>query len=286
MRVTAVGPCFHEIDYETVDGAHRVIATRLPFTSFVVDRLPEELDGALLMADLQGREPRWSAAERPRLLGDLVAEDVPYLSVEGRIPPPSRIGIILAGDMFARPELDRRGGKGDVRDTWRAFAARCRWVVGVAGNHDVFGEMPPGTRSNPFGGEDGIHFLDGSYVELDGLRLAGVSGIIGNPSKPFRRDEKDFAWAVREALEQRPDILVLHEGPDVPKEGLRGSETVRKALEEAEHHALVVAGHTHWDVPLAKVAGNVQVLNVHERCVLLTRSERGGGSDAASRVGD
>ena len=49
------------------------------------------------------------------------------------------IGVLLAGDLYTVPALDRRGGSGDVTAVWRAFGDEFSWVVGVAGNHDTFG---------------------------------------------------------------------------------------------------------------------------------------------------
>ncbi len=40
--------------------------------------------------------------------------------------------------------------------------------------------------------QPGIHFLDGDLSEADGLMIAGLSGIIGNPERPFRRTELEF----------------------------------------------------------------------------------------------
>jgi len=48
----------------------------------------------------------------------------------------------------------------------------------------------------------GIHYLDATTVEVDGIRLGGVAGVIGNPSKPFRRSEQDFFAAVEAGSRQ------------------------------------------------------------------------------------
>ena len=52
------------------------------------------------------------------------------------------IGVLLAGDFYTVPALDRRGGSGDVTAVWKAFGDESSWVVGVPGNHDTFGEDP------------------------------------------------------------------------------------------------------------------------------------------------
>jgi hypothetical protein len=46
---------------------------------------------------------------------------------------------ILAGDLYSAPGGDVRGATGDLRSVWSAFADAFAWVVGVAGNHDLFG---------------------------------------------------------------------------------------------------------------------------------------------------
>ena len=50
---------------------------------------------------MQGREAVWLAQGSPRPLGMVVAEEVAILAELGEIPEPKRIGIILAGDVFA-----------------------------------------------------------------------------------------------------------------------------------------------------------------------------------------
>ncbi len=77
--------------------------------------------------------------------------------------------------------------------------------------------------------------------------------------------------AVRAGLRLRPDVLLLHEGPDLPAQGLAGRPAVRTALERADRAApnmLVVCGHCHWDVPIIELCSGVQVLNVDHRVVV------------------
>lgn len=180
------------------------------------------------------------------------------------------MGVLLAGDLFARPQLDRRGGTGDVRDVWRAFAKNCKWIVGVAGNHDCFGEKPSLPDFKNFCQEPRIHFLDGEVVELDGLRIGGLSGIIGPPRKPFRRTEECYVDELTRLAAKAPDIVVLHDGPDIPIANLRGSPSIRIALEQTRPF-LVIRGHAHWDNPLIRLANGGQVLNVDARLVMLVQ---------------
>ena len=173
----------------------------------------------------------------------------------------------MAGDFYTVPALDKRGGSGDVSNVWRAFADQFDWVVGVAGNHDTFG-ADPGAAPR-FSGK--LHYLDHNCVCLDGLSIAGLGGIIGNPNRMRRRTEHDFLRAIEDLLEAQPDILLMHEGPDAPKRGFRGAPMVRELIELLRPE-LVVRGHAHWDEPFVELDGGVQVLNVDARVVILRKT--------------
>jgi len=156
---------------------------------------------------------------------------------------------------------NKRGVSGEVWPVWHAFAARFRWVAGVPGNHDVLEDSAEKMRGN-------LHLLDDDQAVLDGLNIAGLGGIIGNSRKPHRRAEEVFGAAVRRLVAGRPDVLVLHESPDLREERLRGNRIVREALGEGAD-TLVVCGHCHWPCPLATLPGGMRVLNVDGRCVVL-----------------
>lgn len=242
----------------------------LPVLRGTVNWLPDGLDALVVASDLQGREPRQLGADGPlRLLGCQVAETLERWCREGRLPPAARVGVVLCGDLYAHPELAKRGTHGDVRDVWRSFAARFRWVVGVAGNHDVFGEHAHRSERRPLEGVARAHFLDGAVVDLDGLRIGGVSGVIGKPTRLFRMTEPDYLAAVERVLEAGVDILALHDGPDFPPLGLLGIPKVREVLERRPP-VLVARGHCYWKEPLVTLEGGSQVLNADSRVVVLT----------------
>ncbi|KFE67217.1 hypothetical protein DB31_8570 [Hyalangium minutum] len=144
-----------------------------------------------------------------------------------------------------------RGASGDVRSVWNAFASQFRWVAGVAGNHDTFGTSRERER---FLQQPGLYLMDGEVHEVDGLRLGGVSGIIGRTDKPGRRAEADQLKRIQGVLRQEPEVLVLHEGPDFPPGDLRDNSAIREAV-EAREELLVVC-----------------VLNVDARAVLLVKA--------------
>ena len=229
--------------------------------------LPQEIDAIIATADLQGRE-RFEEAkgEPPRLLGEvlpdrLLGQVLPELGVA-----PERSGVILAGDFYTVPNLDKRGGSGDVSKVWRAFACEFKWIVGVAGNHDTFGSsLSPARKIAP-----NAAYLDGDSVDIDELTICGIGGIIGNPRKPHRKTDQDFKDVLELTLATNPDIVVMHDGPDDVAEGQRGSPAIRHTLEH-QSPTLVVRGHKHWTTPLVQLSNGTQVLNVDSRVAVLKR---------------
>ncbi|MBC8868261.1 MAG: metallophosphoesterase [Planctomycetes bacterium] len=238
---------------------------RLPVLDAVVDRLPDGVRAIIATADLQGRERfQDSPNGAPRLLGEalparLAAEIVPGLGLDE-----GTIGVFLAGDLYTVPALDRRGGSGDVRAVWEAFGDEFSWVIGVAGNHDTFGANPNAPPRFP----RHLHYLDNDRVNVDGLKIAGLGGIIGNPRRPRRRSNDQYTECLESLLQHRTDILITHDGPNDPVGGHRGSPIIREIVERLRP-SLVVRGHAHWKQPLVRLCGGVQVLNVDARVVVL-----------------
>lgn len=218
-----------------------------------IERLPAGLEALLLLSDIQAMD---LDAAPPRLAGEAMAERVAELAGAGELPAAERTGVLLAGDLWSDPACAKRGGLGDVTAVWTAFAREFRWVAGVLGNHDrVAGRLP----ANAF-------LLDGELLHLDGLAIGGVAGIAGNPRKPNRRAAEEQSDRILELLLAGPDLLVLHEPPEV--DGRRGSPDVRAALDADGGSTLVVCGHCHWSEPLVELPR--QVLNVDGRMVLLS----------------
>jgi Icc-related predicted phosphoesterase len=231
----------------------------------VVDRLPHGVSAIIATADLQGRERfQESPNGMPRLLGEslpnrLAKEILPDLGLDT-----GNTGVFLAGDLYTVPALDRRGGSGDVRAVWDALGDAFSWVIGVAGNHDTFGADPTATPRFP----RHLHYLDNDRVSIDGLEIAGLGGIIGNPRRPRRRSENQYVECLETLLQHRTDVLITHDGPNDPVGGHRGSPRIREVVERFAP-SLVVRGHAHWNQPLARLSGGVQVLNVDARVVVL-----------------
>lgn len=143
MKIKDITPPLVELPFLNAGrGPGGFYEDRLPIHQAIVDRLPRGLSAIVATSDLQGRERmRKSPTTPPRLLGEvlpdiLVSRILPELDV----PSEDKFGVILAGDFYTVPALDRRGGSGDVTEVWHAFADEFAWVAGVAGNHDTFGE--------------------------------------------------------------------------------------------------------------------------------------------------
>jgi hypothetical protein len=268
MRILSVehSPPSWNLPYRNAAPRGGSIGTALPILRGTVSALPGELLGLLVTSDLQGVAPLPSQDGALALLGEVLAEHLAELAERGELPPLGRIGVLLAGDLYSAPGGDQRGATGDVRRVWQAFSERFRWVAGVAGNHDLFGTARERERFTTL---PGVHLLDGTAAELDGLRIGGVSGIIGNPKKPGRRDEPTFFELLERALFCRPELLLLHEGPDVPRTRRPGTASIRELIEVARRDLLVICGHSHWHEPLAQLDSGCQVLNVDARAVLL-----------------
>ena len=157
---------------------------RLPVFVGSVDRLPQGVDTLVVTADLQGREHlKYQSGPTLRLVG----EWLPKVLRESILPSIGQqidqVGVLLCGDFYTVPNLDKRGGSGNVTSVWNAFANEFSWVVGVAGNHDTFGidaSKPPKFRSP-------LHFLDCNSKLIGDIEIAGISGIVGDPKRPWRK---------------------------------------------------------------------------------------------------
>jgi len=101
--------------------------------------------------------------------------------------------------------------------------------------------------------------------------MGGISGVRGAPPVRWRQSPGRFKRMFRSVLAARPDILILHEGPDCPDHPGAGRRFIRDALDETQTRALVICGHRRWDNPLGVLDGGTQVLNADSRVVLLTR---------------
>ncbi len=239
---------------------------RLSVLLGTVDRLPKGVDALVVTSDLQGREHfQFQSGPTLRLLGEWlpkVLRDSILPLIGQRI---EQVGVLLCGDFYTVPHLDKRGGSGDVTSVWNEFGNHFAWVAGVAGNHDTFGtngSEPPQFRPH-------IHFLDCNCKSISGLKIAGISGIIGDPKRAWRKSVESFEIFIRSLASHQPDILLMHYGPDVGEHGYNGTPSIREALKHLDR-SLVIRGHTHWDQPMAELKNGLQIVNVDSRVVILT----------------
>ncbi|MEM7040658.1 MAG: hypothetical protein AAF570_27090, partial [Bacteroidota bacterium] len=209
-----------------VYGRVKVMETVLPVLRGTVSGLPEGLDGLVCTADLQGR---WDGGGRNLLLGMVVPERLAD-ALPGQFGmDPKRTGAILAGDLFAT--LESRGGGGDVIPVWNEFRFEFAWVAGVAGNHDLFGSGEEDLER--YGKTEGVHLLGSRSAEVEGLKLAGIHGIMGRKRKNFRTPPEVYLAALARLAKGKPDMVVLHSGPGIYEEKRVGDAEIRAVLEAA-----------------------------------------------------
>ncbi|MEM7011256.1 MAG: hypothetical protein AAF585_07205 [Verrucomicrobiota bacterium] len=250
-------------------GGGKIERIKVPFYHGEAEFAESDLDGLLVTGDLQFYD-RKDVPEKDRILmGYIVSQEIAELCDAALLPPRDKIAAILTGDMYAIPSLLERGGLGDVDDVWLQFADDFRWVAGVAGNHDYF------SGKAEFSGtllrESNIYPLDGDLIEVDGLKIGGISGISGNPSKAWRYADAEFITNFKQLCFESIDIMILHQGPIGQVRGQRGFGLINELIRGAKSPpALVTFGHCWWPDPVSD-EGGATLLNVDGGVVLLTR---------------
>jgi hypothetical protein len=235
---------------------------QLPVERLRVDTLPGGCPSLFATGDLQGVAVSPDTG-KPVLLGIALAAFLRLWAESGLLPSPGDLAVLLTGDLYSAPNADLRGATGDVSAVWAAFAdAGCPAVIGIAGNHD---EMPASLAD---GLGPRVALLDGTRSRCGNLTVAGVSGVIGDPARPFRRTEEAFLATVATLTDPPPDVLLLHEGPRGTGPDQPGRPALRECLERRPP-ALTLCGHVHWARPTAPL-GAGHILNVDARAVLLT----------------
>ena len=253
-----------KLPYRFASKEREVSIGSLDILTGVVDCLPKDLDCLVVTSDLQARENSGD-----RLLGEVVPEVLENIFLQLCLKPVNA-GVILAGDFYTTQDLSTRGGLGDVRSVWCAFDSKFKWVTGVAGNHDSFGDSK--TAALQFRKTPNINLLDGDSARVDDFLICGIGGIIGNASKPMRRSDIEFTKLLKQLLENRPDIFISHLGPNVSNMKLNGDASIRRELARYKHPLLYICGHNHWkNQAFAQLSKHVQILNVDMRVVVLQR---------------
>jgi Icc-related predicted phosphoesterase len=167
----------------------------------------KDLAYVIIASDLQGNVLQ---DDEPKLLGEVLPDFLQLLfETEFAEVERQKVGVFLCGDFYAN--LDKRGGLGDVKNVWRAFNKNFGFVVGVAGNHDDFGEADD---FESFTQEKGIYYVHNQIKKIGNLKVGGISGIIGRPDKPHRKEESKHLLELKKLLLKQPHFILLHEGPN------------------------------------------------------------------------
>ena len=244
---------FHEVNYRTSGRNGHIRTVTLPFHRVYVDKLPGDCTSLCAMADLQGREVSTSN----RLVGEYVAEELSVLVERGHLPAIDL--ILLTGDFFDYPDLKKLGGTGDVTSVYIKFSELFDSVVGVYGNHDEIEEsMLP----------ENCTVLDIQSLDISGVRVGGVSGIVGNPKRHMRKQQGEFVKAVEKVLKQKIDLLIAHQGPSGEEEEERGDFLLRESLATGGE-TLYIFGHCHWKT-FHRTLGQNHLLNVDNRVLVIS----------------
>lgn len=220
----------------------------IPFYKVRVDSMPKGITSFALTSDLQGRE----CDNKNRLLGESVADSLASLVDKSVI---DTIDImLLAGDFYEYPDLRKLGGTGDVTSVLNAFANYFPYVISVLGNHDIVCDAEISKN---------VSILDGSVASYNGLNIGGVGGIIGNLERNQRKTESQYEKYLDKIINKRPDILLLHEGPDDPINQQRGNSMIRNKI-VSNKNGLILFGHGYWEHPYINI-GNNHLLNTNRR---------------------
>jgi len=278
MKVTGIdADPFDALRYARVKERNQgVEQVDLPFYNAYVDRLPAGLSAFIATSDLQGvaveAADTADAKASDCYLGHAVAEKC--VEILGRYGIASqKTGVLLAGDFHSDISLQKRGGFGDVRDVWIAFRSHFKWVVGVAGNHDTFGDH---ATFSAFCSTHGCHLLNGSTAVVDGIRFSGVSGVIGNPNKPWRHRETEHMQLFDQAIKSSPRFLILHEGPSIQEHGLPGNDRIRVHLEN-QKPTFVICGHRHWPGnAIHSLSNGMQVISTEGKVIVFRKNWTNG----------
>jgi hypothetical protein len=235
----------------------------LPFYSAVVDELPDGLDLIIATGDLQGVVRNDEHATGGAALGIELASTLVRLQREGALPQKDRTAILLTGD------LQPSAGVEDVTGVWFALSAACSWIAGVAGNHDAFDGISEPIEAGLAMLCPNLFLLQEAIARIGSLVIGGRSGIAsGDRVGDLACLERDFASAVGALVQERPDIMLMHDGPNVAGTELAGWPAVRAAIEAAPP-TLVFRGHDSWPRRMATLNNGTQVVNVEGAVALL-----------------
>ncbi|MDQ9021150.1 metallophosphoesterase [Acinetobacter sichuanensis] len=255
------------IEYFTIPhGALTAQKFQLPIYRGEIEGLPQSIDSIVVTSDLQGVCNFDN--DQTLLLGEVLAESLaliyeiyfPQLKLE-------KSWAFLCGDLYAN--LEKRGSSGNPINVWQAFAQVFRQVIGIAGNHDDFGK-----DLYQLAEFENIHFLDNDFIEINHLKIAGLSGIIGRVDKNFRLPEDEYYSSLKKLLKKQPDILLTHLSPHIQEMNFLGEPQLLHLLEKYAEN-LLFCGHSHWDTSqVVTLKNNTQILNADSKVFILINKNR------------
>lgn len=255
------------IEYLTIPhGALTAQKFQLPIYLGEIEGLAKNIDSIVVTSDLQG-VCRFEYISN-LLLGEVLAESLPLI-YEMYIPQLSlnKSWAFLCGDLYAN--LEKRGSSGNPIQVWQAFAKYFDQVIGIAGNHDDFADDLIELKLM-----ENVHFLENDLLKLNGIKVAGLSGIIGRTDKNFRLEEPFYLSAFEKLLKQQPDIILTHLSPHFEEYGFLGELQLTKILEKYAEN-LLCCGHSHWDTSqVATLRNNTQILNADSKVFILINKNR------------
>lgn len=254
-----------QVAYKTIGKRGQTIEQYIPLYHGEIVGLPSTIDALVIASDLQGvilnentQDSVLLGTVLPEYIQLLLEVEYPHLSLE-------RTGVLLCGDLYT--DLKKRGASGNSLSVWQAFQQPFGWVVGVDGNHDLLSSEDYSWLQD----QPNLHHLGiVKWVDIHGLKIAGLGGIIGRTDRPNRLTEIDYTKALKYILAQQPDLLLLHQSPDDPILKLEGSPLIRQLLEQASP-TLVCCGHSYWEQSLITLSNQTQVLNADSKVFIWTR---------------
>lgn len=233
----------------------------LPIYKGKIEGLPENVDALVVTSDLQGVVVQNG---KDLLLGEILAENL-KLIFDVYFPTINREKTIafLCGDFYT--DLIKRGQSGNPTKVWRKFASVFGQTVGIAGNHDKF------NSEENINSIKNAKLLINEIFEIEGLRIGGLSGIIGRADKNFRLEETDYLKALSNLLSKKPNLLLTHLSPQISSEYLQGDERLTEMLVKV-NKMILFCGHSHWEYNKAFDMGNeTQILNADTKVYILTK---------------
>jgi len=110
--------------------------------------------------------------------------------------------------------------------------------------------------------------LDGTSSNVNGVRIGGVSGIIGRSDRNQRKSDDEFIKKLGKVTNGKNSLILLHQGPEGTVNNQIGEALITQHL-ETRGNCIVVFGHCYWSNALVAIGKN-QVLNVNNKLYVVS----------------